>query len=154
MLKREYAQAKQISPDDPDRLDMEGTVISGLGEGQYYINLPGYRDQFEEAVQMVPFPGTLNLRLTRESMPLRERLNEMPAIHIRSFSDDMRRYGGGRCHPVTIGDIRAAIVIPDRSHYPEDLIELIAPINLREALALKDGDLLTIRVMPPPADSS
>jgi len=149
LSKREYARTKPISPDDSDRLDMEGTVISGIGEGQYYIDLPGYREQFEEALQMVPFPGTLNLQLTRKSMPLRERLGEMQAIQVRGFSDGNRTYGGGRCHPVMIGDIRAAIVIPDRSHYPEDLIELIAPVNLREALALKDGDLLTIRVMPP-----
>ena len=35
--------------------------------------------------------------------------------------------------------IDAAVVVPDRTHYPSDLIEIIAPVKLRDALKLKDG---------------
>jgi len=32
-----------------------------------------------------------------------------------------------------------------RSHYGEDVIEILAPVNLREKLKLKDGDTVRIR---------
>jgi CTP-dependent riboflavin kinase len=38
-----------------------------------------------------------------------------------------------------------ALILPLRSHYT-DIIELIAPQNLRESLGLKDGDLVHVEV--------
>ena len=41
----------------------EGTVVSGLFEGAYYISREGYRGQIREKVGFDPFPGTLNVRI-------------------------------------------------------------------------------------------
>nr|WP_304364382.1 winged helix-turn-helix domain-containing protein/riboflavin kinase [Methanosarcina sp. KYL-1] len=146
ILKNEYAEYSQIFSPEPETFELEGVVLTGLGEGQYYINIPGYRKQFEEMLNFVPFPGTLNLQLTENSSALRGRLREMPAVRIHGFSDGERTYGGGKCYPVRVGGIEAAVVVPERTHYPEDLIEIIAPIKLRDALGLKDGDRTAIQV--------
>jgi len=37
-------------------------------------------------------------------------------------------------------------MIPERTHYPEDIIEIISPNNLREKLKLKDGSKITVLV--------
>jgi riboflavin kinase len=146
ILKDEYVEYSRIFSSEPDTLELEGNVLKGLGEGQYYINIPGYRKQFEEKLHFIPFPGTLNVQLSESSSALRNRLREMPAIRIEGFSDGERTFGGGNCYPVRVGGIEAAVVVPDRTHYPSDLIEIIAPVKLRDALKLKDGDRIVTQL--------
>jgi riboflavin kinase len=50
---------------------------------------------------------------------------------------------------VEIEGIRGAVIIPDRTHYPVDLLEIIAPVNLREMLGINDGDNVKIVVRDP-----
>ena len=46
-------------------LELKGTVISGMGEGAYYMALKGYTKQFKSKIGFVPFPGTLNVKLNQ-----------------------------------------------------------------------------------------
>lgn len=146
ILKNEYAEYRQIFSPENDAFELEGRVLTGLGEGQYYVNIPGYRKQFEEKLHFVPFPGTLNVQLFEDSSGQRDRLKELSSVPIHGFSDGERTYGGGKCYPVNIGGVGAAVVVPERTHYPADLIEVIASVKLRDALNLKDGDRVTIRI--------
>jgi riboflavin kinase len=45
-----------------------------------------------------------------------------------------------------IRKIPCGIVVPGRSHYPDALVEVIAPVGLRRELNLKDGDEVVIEV--------
>ncbi|MDR7665149.1 winged helix-turn-helix domain-containing protein/riboflavin kinase [Methanosarcina sp. Z-7115] len=146
ILKSEYIEYSRIFSPESDLLELEGKVLKGLGEGQYYVNIPGYRKQFEEKLRFEPFPGTLNIQLSENSSALRNLLREMPAVRIEGFNDGERTFGGGKCYPVIIGGIEAAVVAPERTHYPSDLIEIIAPVKLRDALQLNDGDRVVIQV--------
>jgi riboflavin kinase len=128
-------------------LSIKATVFSGLSEGSYYISMEGYRRQFVSKLGFDPFPGTLNLRVTKDSMAERRELESHPFVTIDGFADKERTFGGARCYPVMVGGkIRGAIVVPIRAHYGEDVIEIIAPENLRRRLRLKDGDLLEVQV--------
>ena len=40
----------------------------------------------------------------------------------------------------------AAIVVPGRSHYPEDIVEVIAAVGLRDALGVKENDRVSVEV--------
>jgi riboflavin kinase len=146
ILKSEYLEYSSIFSPECDTLELEGKVLKGLGEGQYYVNIPGYRKQFEEKLRFSPFPGTLNVKLSESSSALRNRLLELPAVQIEGFNDGERTFGGGKCYPVNVGGIEAAVVTPDRTHYPSDLIEIIAPVKLRDTLNLKDGDRVVIQI--------
>ncbi|MCO5384218.1 MAG: winged helix-turn-helix domain-containing protein/riboflavin kinase [Methanosarcina barkeri] len=146
ILKSEYIEYSRIFSPESDLLELEGKVLKGLGEGQYYVNIPGYRKQFEDKLRFEPFPGTLNIQLSENSSALRNLLREMPAVRIEGFNDGERTFGGGKCYPVIIGGIEAAVVAPERTHYPSDLIEIIAPVKLRDALQLNDGDRVVIQV--------
>lgn len=147
ILKCEYLEYSSIFSPEFDTLELEGNVLKGLGEGQYYVNIPGYRKQFEEKLHFSPFPGTLNVKLSDNSSALRNRLRELPAVQIEGFNDGERTFGGGKCYPINVGGIEAAVVVPERTHYPSDLIEIIAPVKLRENLSLKDGDRVVIHVI-------
>ena len=47
-------------------IELSGSVISGLGEGAYYMSLKGYTKQFKTKIGYVPFPGTLNIKLNQQ----------------------------------------------------------------------------------------
>jgi len=146
ILKNEYREYNSIFSPESDSLELEGNILTGLGEGQYYVNIPGYRKQFEEKLFFSPFPGTLNIKISGNSLTVLNRLLELPAVQIEGFHDGKRTFGGGRCYPVSVRGIEAAVVVPERTHYPSDLIEIIAPVKLRDTLSLKDGDSVVIQI--------
>jgi CTP-dependent riboflavin kinase len=45
-----------------------------------------------------------------------------------------------------VGELECAVVAPKVEGYPADLLEIIAPADLREQLHLKDGDAVTVTV--------
>ena len=45
----------------PSHVEIKGTLISGMGEGAYYMGLKGYTKQFKSKIGYIPFPGTLNV---------------------------------------------------------------------------------------------
>ena len=147
VLEAEYMEYRQIFTRPSTHIELTGSVITGLGEGQYYTTLKGYHDQFVELLDFEPYPGTLNIRLEGESVGCRSMLNLKDGIIIDGFKSKNRTFGGGRCYPVKLGNgTKGAIMIPDRTHYPEDIIEIISPNNLRDKLELKDGSRITVLV--------
>lgn len=146
LLKKEHAEYTRIfCQDHSDEIYLCGNVFTGLGEGQYYISRDGYMAQFIEMLGFEPYPGTLNVRLDGPSAKVRERMNLIEPVHVRGFSDGERSFGGGRCYPVEIEGIKGAVIVPERTHYPADLLEIIAPVRLRETLRIHDGD--TVRIV-------
>jgi riboflavin kinase len=113
--------------------------------GQYYIALDGYRTQFIEKLGFDPYPGTLNVRLDANSIDVRKKIAQN--VRISGFTDQNRTFGKGSCFRVRISDIEGAVITPERTHYPEDIIEIIAPVNLREHLELKDGTNINVEVI-------
>jgi riboflavin kinase len=146
ILKNECREYNSIFSSESHSLELEGNILSGLGEGQYYVNIPGYRKQFEEKLCFSPFPGTLNIKISGNSLTVLNRLLELPAVQIEGFRDGKRTFGGGRCYPVSVRGMEAAVIAPERTHYPSDLIEIIAPVKLRDTLSLKDGDSVVIHI--------
>jgi len=119
-------------------------VFSGKGEGAKFIKLPWVRKQITEKLGFTPHPGTLNIKLTRESLKLRTLLERTEAIEI-SPAEGFHR---GRCFKAyLINNLKCAFVIPETPDYPRDVIELVAPINLREKLQLRDGDYVEVKIL-------
>ncbi len=147
-LKELHRDLQEIfSPHEPEVYYITGEVFSGLGEGRYYMQLRGYREQFLEKLGFNPFPGTLNLRLkTEEDIKLKERLMDYRGIVIDGFENGNRTYGSARCYRAEIEGIEGAVIIPSRSHYTLNTLEFIAPVKIREEIGLKDGDIVTIKV--------
>ena len=143
-----YRVLKPVFEPSKRELVMDAILFSGMSEGSYYMSLEGYRKQFRSKLGFDPFPGTLNLRVMRDSMDERRELNTLPFVSIDGFADKERTYGGARCYGAVINQkTPAAIVMPIRAHYGEDVIEIIAGQNLRKLLRLKDGDLVNVRVL-------
>lgn len=144
-LQKEFNDYHEIFSGNGDIKTLSGKVITGLGEGQYYISLEGYRRQFIEKLGFDPYPGTLNIKLDSPGVELRKKISAN--IKISGFSDRNRTFGSGACFNVRISDIKGAVITPERTHYPEDVIEVIAPVNLREHLKIKDGSVVNVEVI-------
>ncbi|MCG2736922.1 MAG: DUF120 domain-containing protein [Candidatus Methanoperedenaceae archaeon] len=144
-LHKEHNDYRAIFSDNGQKKFLTGKVITGLGEGQYYISLEGYRRQFIEKLGFTPFPGTLNIKLDPVSIDIRKGISA--DIGISGFTTQNRTFGRGSCFNVMIGDVRGAVIVPERTHYPEDIIEIIAPVNLREYLDIRDGSNVEVEVI-------
>jgi len=124
----------------------EGTVFSGMGEGAYYINQPGYRNQFISKLGFEPYPGTLNLRVRKEDQEEVRLLGASPFILIEGFTNGNRSFGPVKCFRGSVGEkVDGALIVPVRTHYAGDVVELISKEFLRKLLHLKDGDTVKIR---------
>ncbi|HWQ65617.1 MAG TPA: DUF120 domain-containing protein [Methanospirillum sp.] len=145
-LRHEYCDYYRLFGSKEKAVQFPGTVESGLGEGAYYMSLRQYTRQFEEFLGFVPYPGTLNMRLSPIAVQRRKRLTIADWRQISGFESEGRTFGQVRCLPCMIQDIPCGIVVPGRSHYPEELVEVIAPVGLRRELSLKDGDEVVIEV--------
>ena len=146
-LRREYSEYCNIFGREEGSFTLVGNLISGLGEGRYYMSREPYKQQFLEHLGFEPFPGTLNIRLSQASVRQRKKLDQLEWIEIHGFTADNRTFGSARCLPCRIGEWPCGIVVPVRSHYPEDIIELVSPVALRDALGIKDADKVTVEVL-------
>jgi riboflavin kinase, archaea type len=134
----------------PEKLEIVGTVFSGLGEGAYYVSLKEYKKQFLAKLGFEPFPGTMNLRLDHPVYrSIRRDLETMKGIHIDGFKDGKRTFGGAECFKATLnGKVEGAVLIIERTTHDDTVLEIISPVNLRKQLKLKDGDEITVDIYP------
>ncbi len=152
-LKRLYSNLRfLIEAAYPPSVTLEGVVFTGLGEGAYYITRGHYRKQFMEKLGFVPYPGTLNLKLTTDyDVKSYSELEAYPAIEIEGFKSENRTFGSVKCYPVIIENkAKGALISALRSHYDASVIEVIAPVFLRKHLNLKDGHKVKVEVLTLP----
>ncbi len=123
-------------------LTLEGTIITGEGNGKRYLSLPWVKKQIEEKLGFTPYPGTLNLRLKADSTKHRSLLSKAKTAVICP----QEGYCVAGLFKGDISGLGCAIVVPEVSGYPENLLEVIAPLNLRDRLQLKDGDSIEVTV--------
>ncbi|VVB66303.1 Riboflavin kinase [Candidatus Gugararchaeum adminiculabundum] len=125
--------------------EVMGKVVSGMREGGYYLSQPGYVKQIEKKLGFEPYPGTLNLQLS--DLEFKRGLEGSgKAIWINGFEIEGRTFGEMVCFRCKVAGISGAIVIPKRSHYGNDVLEIIAPLCLRDKIGLKDGDEVKVKV--------
>ena len=136
----------------PPSVTLEGTVFTGLGEGAYYISKESYRKQFIEKLGFDPYPGTLNLKLTTDyDIKARSELEAYPGIEVEGFRSEDRTFGSVKCYPVIIeNSVKGALILALRSHYDASVLEIVAPIYLRNNLKLKDGRKVKVEVLTLP----
>lgn len=132
----------------PSHVDLQGTLVSGMGEGAYYMGLKGYTKQFQSKIGYVPFPGTLNIRLDKKiHQEAIKQFETLSGVKINSFSDGKRTYGWVKCFNAKINNsINCELIILERTHHDDSIIELISKVCIRKSAKLKDGSKISIKV--------
>ncbi|NWF96103.1 MAG: CTP-dependent riboflavin kinase [Candidatus Thorarchaeota archaeon] len=131
-----------------DEIVIEGTVVTGLGEGAYYVEV--YAERFREKLGFAPFPGTLNVKVRNdESLKAVTMMKHTPPLVVRGFMHDGRTFGDVICYRVRInGSTDGAVVIAQRTHHSPEILEVISPVNLRKSLGLNEHSEVTLSVIP------
>jgi riboflavin kinase len=123
-----------------DCVILSGTVFSGKGEGKKFVSLPWVIEQIVDKLGFKPYPGTLNLRLTMESVTKKRFLNRTKGLLV----EPQPGFFHGLLFRATILGAKCAVILPLVPDYPRDVLEVIAPCNLRERLGLADGNLVEV----------
>mgnify|MGYP001218417139 CR=1 FL=1 len=139
----------------PEPIEFEGVVSAGLGEGARFTAIAWVDAALRRATGFDPWPGTLNLRLDETAQ---QAWQQAQRLHRGIAIDPAPGFCPARCHLLWIaGRVRAAAIVPEVDGYPADKLEIVAPVALREALGLQDGDRVLVRVdrsSPPPATTA
>ncbi len=143
-LRREFSEYCKIFGEGEGQYILKGSVVSGVGEGRYYMSIPHYQAMFTELCGFTPYPGTLNVKLNPQSMQIRNRMEAMEWTIVPGFKDEHRQFGDARCLKCTISGIPCAIVTPGRTHHPPEITEIISGARLREELKLTDSSEVEI----------
>lgn len=124
------------------KIEINGKVFSGKGGGKKFLELEWVKRQINVMLGFTPYAGTLNIRLSDKSAEQRKLLENATSLTVRPVEG----YCNGKLFKAAIGAVKCAIVIPEVASYPQNVLEIIAPVNLREKLELADGDEVTVTV--------
>jgi len=123
-------------------ITIKGKVFTGLSEGRKFTELPWVRRQVKEQLGFEPHPGTLNLSLSSDT--------EIGILLSRFEGQEIlpeKGYFAGRLYRASImGRVSGAVIRPDVPGYREDVVEIVAPVCLREELHLRDGDEVEVKI--------
>jgi len=125
------------------RIELSGTVFSSRGEGKKFLDLPWVKRQIKQKLGFTPYLGTLNVRLSEESVKRKNLLEKAHSIKVCPADG----YCSGKLFRAFMGKLECAIVVPEVAGYPQEVAEIIATVNLREQFQLKDGDKVTVAVI-------
>ena len=143
-----FSTLKSSLEASPHYIEFKGTIISGMGEGAYYMSMKGYTKQFKAKLGYTPFPGTLNVKLKdKEFIEAKRSLDAYSSIMVNGFSDGKRTYGWVKCYPAKINNIGdAAVILLERTHHDDSIIELISKENIKKTAKLSTGSQISIHV--------
>ena len=116
---------------------LKGTLVSGKEEGAFFTGLDWVREQCLEKLGFQPYAGTVNLEVKEEDISLVKVLAEKEGIRLIPPTTDFCQ---AICLRTRIGDIEGAVILPLVGSYYENIVEIIAPVKVKERLNLKEGD--------------
>ena len=131
-----------------DEIIIEGHLITGLGEGAYYVDV--YASKLRDALGFKPYLGTLNVKvIDDDSRRAIGRMKNTPPLVVIGFRHKGRTFGDVICYRVKVNnEIEAAVVMAQRTHHSEDILEVVAPVDIRKTLNMEDNSKVTLTVIP------
>jgi len=124
------------------KIELNGRVFTGQGEGRKYLERPWVKREIEEKLGFTPYAGTLNLKMSAESVEQRKVLEKQAFLRVCAAEGCC----SGIIFKAKLGAQECAVVIPEVDGYPKDVLEVISWTNLREKLRLRDGDEVKVTV--------
>lgn len=129
---------------------MTGIIFSDLGQAASFMALGWVQTALQQRLGFKPFPATLNVRpkdAADAQVWCRMRGNSA-GISLGSANDGFCK---ARLYPIELvvqsateqNKMPGAILLPEVTDYPNDKIEIVAPVRLKKHFGLQDGDQLT-----------
>ncbi|MBE0617281.1 MAG: HAD-IA family hydrolase [Proteobacteria bacterium] len=128
-------------------MELRGTVQAGRREAAGFVSLPGVSGQLLSWAGTRPYPGTLNLRLEapEDLARWRELRSGAGGWILPPLGTDLCP---ATCYPVLVqGSVPGTVVVPQVLGYPEDVVEVVASMHLRDRLGLEEGGPCRVRLV-------
>ncbi|HEX7467675.1 MAG TPA: DUF120 domain-containing protein [Methanobacterium sp.] len=124
-------------------MNIKGILVSGTGKGTYFMSQKIYRDQIKKSLGFRPFEGTLNIKIEEDEV---EKIVKIPEGKF-GIIPGKKGFGDVKFIEAKLNnEVNGAIIFPVKTHHKKDILEFIAPQNLRKSLKLQDGDSLTLNI--------
>jgi CTP-dependent riboflavin kinase len=130
---------------------INAVVFSHLGKASSFMALDWVQQALRESLGFSPFPATLNVRpKTAEDLQRWEMVRrEVKGIPVPPPNGG---FCAARLFPVEIrhlpcetsASVNGAVLLPEVEDYPEDKIEIVAAVRLKDKFNIQDGDQLTV----------
>jgi CTP-dependent riboflavin kinase len=128
---------------------VNGVVFSDLGQASSFMALDWVQHALQRILGFTPFPATLNLRPDSEDIQTWRRVRSGDGIPLPPVTGG---FCAARLFPVTIqvpanrtsASTPGAVLLPEVGDYPEDKIEIVAAVRLKDTLGIGDGDRLRL----------
>ena len=122
---------------------IKGRIVCGVGKGAFFTQLGWVKEQCQQKLGFVPYPGTLNLEIEEDVLSLLGKACEECGHELVPPDSSSC---AGMVVRVQVGDVPAAVVFLDESvrWHPANTIEIIAPVSLKSVLGAGDGETVEI----------
>lgn len=126
-----------------DHLVISGKVVQGGQKAAFFTGLDWVKAQCYEKLGFIPFPGTLNLELDYSSVDTVKDLDNAAWKDLVPPDDNFCQ---SQILPVSANGLKCAMIRPDSKAniHNKQIIELLAPVKLRDTLGLIDGDMVQV----------
>lgn len=128
---------------------MTGIIFSDLGQASSFMALDWVQRLLKERLGYHPFPATLNVRprAAEDAQVWRRVKSDHAGTPLTPASDS---HCGAKLYRVEIraradsAKLSGAVLLPEVADYPNDKIEIVAPVRLKDHFNVNDGDQLTL----------
>ena len=140
------SKSTQMGPHEgaPKRrgLKATGTVVSGLGESASFLSLQWVNDQVVENLSFSPYRGTLNIDTGNSTIQ-----NKLKEHAKKSIIPVEKEFCEALIFDAMItGRYRCGVILPLLPNYPGNILEIVAPIHLKQALKIDDGAEIEVEI--------
>lgn len=131
-----------------DHWVLTGKVVGGVKQAAYFTQLDWVQGQCAEKLGFRPYPGTLNLEISEDSLPELEDLRLVAGIEL--IPPDPA-FCAAKTLPLTIDGVAGAMIVPseDVNVHEKNIIEILAPLRLKDTLGIGDGSVVTVMIKKP-----
>ena len=123
-------------------MKITGKIVKGVGESASFLSIPWVNRQMGEKLRFQPYEGTLNIVV--DDPEIQRSLKTLGGDRLCSEAE-------GFCDALIFRGIIAnkfecGIVLPLVPNYDDCLLEIIAPVHLKDFLGLNNGDEVTLEL--------
>jgi len=130
---------------------IDSVIFSDLGQASSFMALDWVQAALKKSLGFAPLPATLHVRpkMEEDARIWQAIQKNLPGIPL---PPTVSGFCAARLFRITVvgpGSAHAtgAVLLPSVVDYPKDKIEIVAAVQLKSALGLKDGDQLTLEFL-------
>ena len=129
---------------------IHGIIFSDLGQASVFMGLDWVQEALRKTLGFAPYPATLNVRPSgpEDARVWEEVQRDVAGVPLSPIEGG---FCSARLYPISLRPlagaaerVNGAVLLPAVADFPRDKIEIVAPVRLKQALGLKDGDCLDL----------